>query len=161
MPNAFPVCAPSHVRFLPLALSLLFLATGCAVLGGMRERPEALEPVPVDASPRRTYDEALTVAFDRGYNIAYANDEERLIELDALDRRLFFADRIRRIDLFVRERRGQTYIHARLHSFESGDPNDIDVREEDREAARRLLDALAARLDGCAPRREEGAAMQR
>lgn len=144
----------------PLVLSL-FLLAGCAALGEMRERPEALEPVPVDASPRRTYDEALTVAFDRGYNIAYANDEERLLELDALDRRLVFADRVRRLDLFVRERQGQTYVHARVHSFESNDPNDIEVRDEDREAARRFVDALAARLEGRAPRHMEDAARQR
>lgn len=148
----------SRALVLPLALSL-FLLVGCASLGEMRERPEALEPVPVEAPPRRAYDEALTMAFDRGYNIAYANDEERLIELDALDRRLVFPDRVRRIDLFVRERQGQTYVHARVHSFESGDPNDIDVRDEDREAARRLIDALVARLEGRAPGRDKTGAL--
>lgn len=135
------------VRFLP-ALFFALVLTGCASLSPTQERPEALDPVPVDAPPQRAYEEALTMAFDRGYNIVYANGEERLIELDVLDRHFIMPDRVRRIDLFVRSGpAGQTYIHARYHSFESGDPHDIAVQEEDREATRRLVDALVARLE--------------
>lgn len=140
-------------RFVLLTFAFL-LTAGCATvrdLGETRERPASLEPATVEAAPGRAYDEALTLAFDRGYQILYSDDEDFLIELEALERRLFGSDRVRRIDLLVRSERGATRIHVRVHSFAPDDPGDIEVRDEDRQAARELLDRLVARLDGRVP----------
>lgn len=149
------------MRISPAPLSLLaacaLLATGCSTVLSTTERPESLEPVAVDASPQRAYDEALTMAFDQGYRIAYASEEERLIELEALDRRILLPDHVHRIDLFFpRAEDGRTFVHARYHSFETGDPSDIDVRESDREEAQKLVDALVERLGGTPASPPEG-----
>jgi hypothetical protein len=138
-------------RFALLALAVV-LAGGCAALGDLRrarERPASLEPVAVKAVPQRAYETALTLAFDRGYQILYSDDDDYLIELEALDQRFIFSDRARRIDLFVRSgHEGETRIHARVHSFATDDPGDIEVRDEDRQVARKLLRQLVAELDG-------------
>lgn len=136
---------------LPLA-ALIFLA-GCTSLFTTADRPESLDPVPVDASPYVAYDEALALAFDRGWNILYTSEEERIIELDRIDSGFLQSSRVRRLDILVRERGGQSYIHARYHSFTRDNPDAISVEREDRRTAQDFVDELVNRLTETAEQR--------
>ncbi len=132
-------------RLLPLAV-LLLLLPACSALDLTSERPQSLEPLPVSAAPGSAYDAVLTLAFDQGWRIGYANPDARLIELDRIDRVFLVSHRVRRLDALIRERDGQTYVHVRYHSFPDDDPADIDVKDEDRAIAERFARDLRQRL---------------
>ncbi len=136
------------------ALALFFLA-GCASLLSSADQPESLEPFQVPAPVEAVYDEALALGFDRGYHIAYAVEDEGLLEMERLDRRFPYPAKVRRLDLLVRRVQGETVVHARYHSFDPDDPADIEVADEDREAAQAFVEALQKRLSGYARRAPE------
>lgn len=140
--------------FLRLFAALLFAisATGCAALFSSVDQPEALDPFHVTAPAEVVYDEALALAFDRGYHIAYAAEDEGLLEMERLDRRFPLPTAVRRLDLLVRETDEGALVHARYHSFSPGDPDDLDVTDEDRKTARAFVQALRERLSGYAER---------
>lgn len=129
-----------------LLIAALILFSGCASLFSTADRPESLDPVPVEAPPYRVYDEALALAFDRGWNILYTSEEERLIELDRLERGFLQTPRVQRLDILVRESGGRSYIHARYHSFTRDNPDAIAVEGDDRAMARAFVDDLVERL---------------
>lgn len=136
-----------------LPIAALILLSGCTSLFTTADRPEALDPAPVDVSPYVAYDEALALAFDQGWNILYTSEEERIIELDRIDSGFLQSSRVRRLDILVRERGGQSYIHARYHSFTRDNPDAISVEREDRRTAQDFVDELVNRLTETAEQR--------
>lgn len=141
-------------RAVPPLLTLVLLSTGCASLYETADHPAAIDPVPIEAPPQRVYEAAVALAFDRGYRIRFTSEENWLIELERLDRALFGPPTVRRLDLLVRERGGQTYLHARYYSFEPPDPAAIEIEDEDRRMAHAFVEALRERLaDGHAVER--------
>lgn len=142
------------MRILP-ALLLIFAFSGCTAFTRV-EKPASLDPVEVAAPAARVYDEALALAFDRGYQIVYASEEEGLIEMDVFVDKAFLSDffnpdLVRRLGVLVREGEGPTRVHARYHSFHASGGG-ARVRDGDREAAEVFVDALQQRLAAQAAR---------
>ena len=137
------------MRF-PTLLCLLFLGAGCATLFSTNEKPQSLEPATLDAAPDRVYNRALALAFDGGWNIVYSSGEERLIELDRVERRFLRETRVRRLDVLVQpagtEARPQSRVRIRYHSFALSDPARLGVQEADRAEAEAFLAALQRRV---------------
>ena len=134
----------------PVLLCLLFLVAGCATLFPANEEPQSLEPVALDAAPDRVYDRALALAFDGGWNITYSSNEERIIELDRVERRFLRETRVQRLDVLIQDAGGgtlpQSRVRLRYHSFALGDPARLSVQEADREEAEAFAEALQKRV---------------
>lgn len=143
--RAFQLCLAAAVS--------LFLA-GCATTSpfASAERPEVLDPFRLDRTPDATYQAAMALAFDRGYNIAYSVREEGLIEMDRADERFLLETRVRRLDVLIQPLdtlgRAQSLVRVRYQSFPVDDPARTAVQDADREAAIAFAEGLRQRIAG-------------
>ena len=119
---------------------LIFVLAGCVVTKPepvQSQRPVLLDKVDFRVNPGVVYDEAYTLAFEHGFQIAYASQEERLlvIELPTPSTLLDIATAwVQRVEVFVRDQAASGVCYVRYYSY---DPEDGDVRvvEADREIA--------------------------
>ena len=130
---------------------LVFLLAGCTSTKpepSQSQRPVLLDTVVFPETPGYVYDEAYTLAFELGFQIAYASQEERMIVMELPSPDALFkvgTDWVQRVEIFVRERKAAGVLYLRYYSY---DPDDGDVRvvEEDRAVAADFLTALRRRL---------------
>ena len=134
-----------------VTILLVLLLAGCVSSKPkptQTQRPVLLDTVVFPETPGYVYDEAYTLAFELGFQIAYASQEERMIVMELPNPDAIFKigpDWIQRVEIYVRERQAAGVFYIRYYSY---DPDDGDVRvmEEDREVAAEYLSALRRRL---------------
>ena len=134
-----------------ITILLVFLLAGCVSAKpepSQSQRPVLLDTVVFLETPSHVYDEAYTLAFEHGFQIAYSSPEERMLVMELPSPDAIFKvgpDWIQRVEIFVREREARGVLYLRYYSY---DPDDGDVRvvEDDREVAASFLSALRRRL---------------
>ena len=130
---------------------LIFVLAGCASSKPepvQSQRPVLLDKVVFQIEPYRVYDEVYTLAFEQGFQIAYASQEERMLVMELPNSDALFKvgkDWIQRVEVFVRDQQGRGVCYVRYYSYDPGD-GDVRVVEADREVAATFLAALKQRL---------------
>ena len=112
------------------------------------QRPVLLDTVVFQVNPSDVYNEAFTLAFEQGYQISYASQEEMMLVIDLPSPSALLdigTAWVQRIGILVRNQEARGVLYLRYSSY---DPEDGDVRvvEADREIAEVFLSTLKQRL---------------
>ena len=130
---------------------LVFLLAGCVASKpevSQSQRPVLLDKVDFRTGPGFVYDEVYTLAFEHGFQIAYASQEERMLVMELPTPDAVFKvgkDWIQRVEVYVRDQNASGVCYLRYYSY---NPEDGSVRvvDADREVAEAFLGSLKRRL---------------